>query len=252
MNRAFLLFLVPLAALALLAAGCGSSTSSASVSPGAANRESTAFAPTFDPADFTGAAIDNPYFPLEPGTTFVYGGTEEKQPSRDVVTVTHRMKTVLGVACTVVRDRLFLSGKLAETTADWYAQDKDGNVWYLGEDTKELKDGKVVSREGSWQAGVKGAIAGIIMQADPHVGDTYRQEFLKGKAEDRAQVLSLDTSASVPYGSFETAQLVKEWSPLEPNVIDHKYYARGVGLVREVTVEGPRETGELVQVTASG
>jgi hypothetical protein len=225
-----------LALALLLTSGCGSSTS-----------KHAGFRPHFDVGDFAGARIDNAWFPLIPGTTFVYHGTKDKEPARDVVNVTGETKKILGVSCTVVRDRLFLAGKLAESTLDWYAQDKEGNVWYFGEATAELENGKVTSREGSWQAGVDGAAPGVIMQADPKVGDSYQQEFFKGQAEDHAQVLSLAASVQVPAGSYSSVQLTKEWTPLEPGVIDHKYYARGVGVVKEATAKGPRESLILVR-----
>jgi hypothetical protein len=240
------MFLKPLAVALVVAAVLTAGAASSALS--ATDARGTTFTPKFDPANFSGRAIDNRYFPLKPGTVYVYRGIEEGKRSRDVVTVTHRTKTILGVKARVVRDRLFLNGKLAEDTADWYAQDKHGNVWYLGENTAELKAGKVVSTEGSWQTGVKGAKPGIIMQAHPHVGDTYRQEFLKGHAEDRARVLSRSARVSVPYGSFTKVQVVKEWSPLEPKVIDRKYYAPGIGLVKEATAKGPVETGKLVKI----
>jgi len=227
---------IVLALALLLTSGCGSSSS-----------KHGGFQPHFDAGDFSGSKIDNSWYPLNPGTTFVYHGTKDKKPARDVVNVTGETKKILGVSCTVVRDRLFLAGKLAESTLDWYAQDKEGNVWYFGEATAELENGKVTSREGSWQAGVDGAAPGVIMQADPKVGDSYQQEFFKGQAEDHAQVLSLAASVQVPAGSYSSVQLTKEWTPLEPGVIDHKYYARGVGVVKEATAKGPRESLILVR-----
>lgn len=226
---------IVLALALLLTSGCGSSSSKH-------------LGPHFDAGDFSGSKIDNPWYPLNPGTTFVYHGTKDKKPARDVVNVTGETKKILGVSCTVVLDQLFLGGELAERTFDWYAQDKEGNVWYFGEATEELENGKVTSREGSWQAGVDGAEPGVIMQADPKVGDSYQQEFFKGRAEDQAQVLSLAASVQVPYGSYSySAQLTKEWTPLEPGVIDHKYYARRVGVVKEATAKGPRESLVLVR-----
>ena len=220
----------------VLAAGCG----------GHSSKKGRAFQRRFSESD--SARVTNAWFPLRPGTTFVYRGTKDGKPARDVVTVTSRTKRILGVSSAVVHDRLFVGGQLAEETFDWYAQDKAGNVWYVGEATEELAHGKVTSREGSWQAGVGGADAGMIMQAHPRVGDAYRQEYLKGQAEDHAQVLSLSASVRVPAGSYSNVQLTKEWTPLEPDVLDHKFYARGVGLVKEVTVRGPRESAVLVSV----
>jgi hypothetical protein len=189
-------------------------------------QEQKAYAPHIDPAEFT-TKVDNHYFPLKPGTTFVYEGGQE----RDEMAVTHHTKKVMGVECVVVDDRAWEGGKLIEGTYDWFAQDKEGNVWYFGEDTKEYKNGKVTSTKGSWEAGVDGAEPGIIMQADPKVGQSYRQEYYKGEAEDMAKVQSLNASVTVPYGSFDHVLVTREWTPLEPSYDEHKYYARGVGQV---------------------
>jgi len=202
-----------------------------------------------DPADFVDR-VDNRYFPLTPGTTFVYEGeTEDGEAVRIEDYVTHETKQILGVTCVVVRNRVIENGDLVEETFDWYAQDKDGNVWYFGEDAKEYEAGVVVSTEGSWEAGVDGAMPGIIMEANPQVGDFYRQEYYKGEAEDMAEVLSLTESASVIYGSFDNLLMTREWTPLEPGVVEHDYYAPGVGLILEVMVEGGSERVELVEIT---
>jgi hypothetical protein len=198
------------------------------------------------PADFA-ARVDNPWFPLRPGSTYTYRGVKDGQASRDVVTVTAAVKTIQGVRCTVVRDRLFLRGRLHERTEDWYAQDKTGNVWYFGEATAELsRSGRVVSTEGSWQSGVDGARAGIFMPAHPHRGQTGRQEYYKGHAEDHFRVLSLTASAVTPAVSSRHALLTREWTPLEPGVIDHKLYVKGIGMVLEQTVKGGDELNSLV------
>ena len=199
--------------LVLVVAGCTGSS-----------QAEKAYAPHIKPADFT-TTIDNEYFPLKPGTTFVYGGGAE----RDRMTVTHHTKKVMGVECVVVDDRAWEEGKLVEKTYDWYAQDKKGNVWYFGEDTKEYKNGKVVNTKGSWEAGLDGAKPGIMMQADPKVGDVYRQEYYPEEAMDMAKVLSLNASVTVPYGSFDHVLKTKEWTPLQPVFFEHKYYVRGVG-----------------------
>ena len=139
--------------------------------------------------------IDNPWFPLVPGTTYIYRGMKDGEPSREVLRVTHRTKVIQGVRCTVLEDRLYLSGRLEERTTDWYAQDEKGNVWYFGEETAELDErGRVTSREGSWQAGVDGAKAGIYMPAEPKVGESFRQEFYAGHAEDHFRVEDLAAS----------------------------------------------------------
>ena len=208
------------------------------------------YSPSINPSDFT-TTIDNKYFPLKPGITFVYRGKTKNATERDVMSVTHSTKQIMGVKCVVVDDRVWAHGKLSEKTFDWYAQDKKGNVWYFGENTKEYKGGKV-STEGSWEAGKDGAKPGIIMTANPKVGQTYRQEYKKGSAEDMAKVLDLNGSVKVPYSSFDHMVVTKEWSPLEPGVVAHKYYGAGAGDVKEVAVKGPLETLVLVAVKSNG
>jgi hypothetical protein len=199
-----------------------------------------------DPSRFV-AQVDNPWFPLRPGSVWIYRGVKDGQPSRDVMTVTRRTKVIAGIRCVAVSDRLYLNGRLRERTTDWYAQDRAENVWYFGEATAELdRAGKVTSREGSWQAGVGGARAGILMPGRPRVGQTGRQEYLHGHAEDHFGVVSLTASVRVPFGSFHGALLTTEWTPLDPGVLDHKLYVRGIGTVREVTVRGGDERNELV------
>jgi hypothetical protein len=210
----------------VLVAGCGGPANEAAGSSAKSGNDkaSEAYTPNIDSADFT-TTIDNEYFPLKPGTTFVYqGGTQ-----RDQMTVTHSTKKVMGVECVVVDDRAWEDGKLVEKTYDWFAQDDKGNVWYFGEDTKEYENGKVVSTKGSWEAGVDGAKPGIMMQAEPKVGQTYRQEYYPGEAMDMARVLGLNASVKVPYGSFDHVLETKEWTPLEPVLFEKKYYVRGVG-----------------------
>lgn len=198
------------------------------------------------PSDFS-ARVDNPWFPLEPGSVYVYRGVKDGQTSRDVLTVTHRTTQIGGVPCVVVEDRLYLKGRLHERTTDWYTQDKQGNVWYFGEATAVLDEqGRVTSTEGTWQAGRNGAIAGIYMPAHPAVGQSGRQEYHKGHAEDHFQVLSLSAVVRVPYVSSKQALLTKEWTPLEPGVIDHKLYVQGVGTVLEQAVKGGNERNALV------
>jgi len=195
------------------------------------------------------ARVTNPWFPLRPGTVYVYRGVKDGKAARDVVTVTHRVRTIQGAPCAVVRDLLYLNGKLEERTTDWYSQDRRGNVWYFGEATAELDTtGRVKTTEGSWQAGRNGAKAGIYMPAHPVPGRFGRQEFYKGQAEDHFRVLTRRASVSVPYTSSHRALLTKEWTPLEPGVVDHKYYVRGIGTVLEQTVRGGDERNELVSV----
>jgi hypothetical protein len=200
------------------------------------------------PAQFV-SRVDNPWFPLAPGATFVYRGVKDGEPARDIVTVTHKTTLIDGVRCLAVDDRLYVGGHLGERTTDWYAQDAMGTVWYFGEATAELDEsGRVTSTEGSWRSGVDGAHAGILMPAQPRVGRSFRQEYYKGQAEDHFQVLSTSASVRVPYTSSTHALLTKEWTPLEPDVLDHKLYVRGIGLVKEETIKGGNERAVLISL----
>jgi hypothetical protein len=198
-----------------------------------------------DPADFT-TEIDNPYWPISRGQRWVYRSDEE----RIVVTRTSRRKTVAGIAAVVLTDVVTQNGGggFVEVTKDWYAQDADGNVWYLGEDTKEYENGRVASTAGSWEHGVDGAYAGIIIPADPKSGLEYRQEYYEGEAEDVAKVLSLDATAKVPFRTFDNCLETEDTTPLEPDVVEHKYYARNVGPVLRTNAEGGGRE-ELVSFT---
>jgi hypothetical protein len=206
---------------------------------------------TIDPADFV-AKVDNPYFPLEPGTVLVYEGQSDGE--REVVTirVTGRTKEILGVTCVVVRDTVEVAGEIHEDTFDWYAQDVDGNVWYMGEDTKEFEDGEVVSTEGAWEAGVDGALPGVIMPADPQVGLAYTQEHYAGEAEDKGKILALGESVTVPEGPFEDVVVTEDWTPLEPKILERKYYAPGIGVVFEEIVKGGEGVLRLVERRSRG
>ena len=184
-----------------------------------------------DPARFV-AQVDNEFFPLVPGMTFIY--EESDNGERVEVHVTDEIREVMGVACVVVQSREYEGDELVEETLDWYAQDIDGNVWYFGEDTKEYKDGMVVTTEGSWESGVDGALPGIIMKGRPVVGESYRQEYYKGHAEDMGEVLMVGDTTRVPCGSFDGVLVTRDWSPLEPGDEEQKYYAPGVGLLLEV------------------
>jgi hypothetical protein len=222
------------------------------LAPAWADKDKT-YNPQIDPANFV-RGIDNPHFPLTPRTTFTYEAQTADGLERDVVSVTHHTKKILGVTCTVVTDKSTLDGVLEEDTLDWYAQDKDGNVWYFGEFTTAYEyddEGNLIgtSNAGSWEAGVDGAQPGIVMLADPQPGASYRQEFLAGVAEDMGAVLRLDARASVPYGDFENCLETKEWSPLEPGKIEHKFYAPEVGLVLIEELKGKTVRVELVDVT---
>jgi len=229
----------PLAIVAALVVILGGVTGTAAKTTRAATPPSS---------DFT-ARVDNPWFPLQAGTTYVYRGVKDGQRSRDVVTVTRSTVRIDGVPCVAVRDRLYLRGRLAERTTDWYTEDKRGNVWYFGEVTAELdRRGHVTSTEGTWRAGRDGARAGIYMPARPRVGQMGLQEYYRGHAEDHFQVVDRRTTVRVPYVASKQALLTKEWTPLEPGVLDHKFYVRGIGTVLEQTVRGGDERNELVSV----
>ena len=201
--------------------------------------------PDLDPANFV-ADVTNPLFPLVPGTTFVFEGDTEDGFVRVEAEVTAVRKEILGVSCIEVHVLEFIDGELVEDTLDWFAQDVDGNVWYFGEDSKEIEDGVVVDDEGSWQAGVEGAEPGIIMLAAPTVGTTYANEVAPGEAEDMATVLALDETIATPFGTFTGCLQTEDFTPLEPGVVEHKYYAPGIGLVAEVEQDGSRV--ELIAV----
>jgi hypothetical protein len=200
-----------------------------------------------NPADFTDPK-PNPYFPLREGRLLVYRGTEGGDRLRERLLVTHRTKTIVGVQTVVVIDTLHANGELAERTEDWYQSDNDGTVWYFGEDTAEYEDGKVVSRAGSWQAGAHGAVAGVIMPADPRPTNAYRQEFWPGHAEDQAWIVARSGHAHVPFGAFDRVVRSFEWTRLEPRVVSLKLYAPRFGIVAERDVAGGTEQLVLVDV----
>jgi hypothetical protein len=203
---------------------------------------------SLDPADFT-TRITNPYWPMRPGSRWVYRETDsEGARQRVVVTVTKRTKLIAnGITARVVHDVVTERGSLVEVTDDWYAQDRAGNVWYLGELTREFENGKPGSTKGSFEAGVDGAQAGIAMPARPRPGLRYRQEYYKGHAEDRARVVGLREQAEVPFGHFTRVLMTRDTNPLEPKVLEFKFYARGVGPVLAVTVSGGSDREELVR-----
>jgi hypothetical protein len=234
-----------IAAAVLLLAACGGGSNSSSELP-------TGSGPAkLDPADFT-TEIDNPYWPLSPGSRWVYQEIENGDVQRVTVTVTDRTKTIDGIEARVVHDLVTTpDGKKVEDTFDWYAQDSKGNLWYLGEDTKEYEGGKVISSEGSWEHGVDGAEAGIVVAADPKQGLTYREEYYAGHAEDAAEVLDVGAKVQVPYGRFTGAMITRNFSGIEPNVEELKYYAKGVGPVLELLVSGGAGRTELITHTKS-
>jgi len=250
----------PFICMIVLLAGCadggtGRAARSASSSGGdsvvAASTTDTAWVtPSFDPDSFV-VRVDNPWFPLVPGMVFSFAGESDEGTETGTVEVTHDTKTILGVVTTVVHDRVVVGGTLAEETWDWYAQDRAGNVWYFGEDTREYQRGKVTSTEGSWEAGKDGAKAGIVMLARPRVGAMYRQEDAPGRAEDMAKVETFAASVQVPYGSFSGVLQTAEWEPRAPGNREFKYYVKGVGVVLEMD-EHEQERIELVGVSGPG
>lgn len=223
-----------LAAAAILAVGCS---------------DSNPAGPDYNPVIPThwAATVSNPYFELAPGTTWQYTGETSEGTETITVEVLSETRQINGVTATIVRDRVFLEGDLIEDTFDWYAEDSEGNVWYLGEDSKEIENGMVVSTEGSWEWTNDGALPGIIMRADPatHIGEEYRQEFYEGEAEDWAKVVAVNQSVTVPFGNFTGCVQIEEWNGLEPVSREHKYFCREVGQVLEVSVG----SGERVELT---
>jgi hypothetical protein len=196
-----------------------------------------------NPANFV-RVVDNPYYPLTPGSRWVYeaaipnGGSE-----RIEVEVLQETRQVMGVEATVVRDTVTVDGQVVEDTRDWYAQDADGNVWYLGEEVDNYENGQIVDHSGSWEWGVDGALPGIIMWADPaaHLNEEYYQEYLQGEAEDQGQVLSVDESVTVPFGSYENVVQTYDFSALDPNITSHKFYAAGIGTIKEIELSNREE-----------
>jgi hypothetical protein len=206
------------------------------------------YMPMIDPARFV-AVVDNSYLSLRPGAKWVYEGTQDGEPEHTEVVVTSDRKEIAGISTTVVRDTVWVSGEMVEDTYDWYAQDVDGTVWYFGESVREYEDGEVVSTAGSWEHGVDGAMAGVVMPAQPTVGDAYRQEYYAGEAEDMAEVLRVDDAARVAVGSFEHVVVTREWTPLEPDIVEEKAYAPSVGKISEVQTAGGSGRAELVAYT---
>jgi hypothetical protein len=232
-------------AVLLAATACGSGgAKSSAVSPAPIHG---LYAPKIDPSNFV-AAVDNRYFPLKPGTGYHFEGVRGKTPQVDDAVVISRTVVILGVKCAVVRDTVSERGRPIERTFDFYAQDMQGNVWYMGEDSFELKNGKFAKASDSWRGGVDGAKPGIIMLARPRSGLGYRQEYYPpGEALDQARVLGFNASVKVPYGTFKHVLVTSDFSPLEPQT-EHKFYAAGVGEISEAVVKGHHEAFELVSV----
>jgi hypothetical protein len=207
------------------------------------------YRPALDPATVADR-IDNPYLPFLPGSRWVYEGTSSEGQERIEVTVLDERRPVMGINAVVVRDTVSMDGEVIEDTYDWYTQDADGNVWYLGEETAEYEDGRVVSTEGSWEAGVDGALPGVVMWARPQPGQAYRQEYYQGEAEDLAEVLTVGQPATVNGSTYDDAIVIREWNPLEPDVVEEKTYAPGVGPVLEEQTAGGDDRVVLAQFTA--
>lgn len=207
-----------------------------------------AYAPKIEPANFT-HDVTNLYFPLKPGSVLIYEGSRDDKPRRDEMTVTHETKLIMGVRCVVVRDFAMSDTALVEKTADWYAQDKDGNVWYFGEDTAEYENGAVISTAGTWMAGVDGALPGIVMKAVPRVGEGYRQEYLPGVAEDYAKVVEIGAKAEGPTGAYADVVVTEDIDLLDKTKFEHKSYAPNVGMVAtDGMVNGHHEQRKLTAI----
>jgi hypothetical protein len=234
--------------VSLLLVACGGDGDGAGSESAASTRLPEGAEPVdLNPAEFS-VEIDNPFWPMSPGSRWVYREEDgEGGVQRVVVTVTDKTKQIAdGVEARVVHDVVSEGGEPVEITDDWYAQDSDGNLWYLGERTAEYENGKAVSRAGSWEAGVDGAQPGIALPADPQIGMAYRQEHYAGVAEDEAEILSLDEQVEVPFGHFTGVLMTKDLVPPEPRVLEHKFYARGVGPVLTLDISGASGREELV------
>ena len=241
--------MVKLVAAAIVVAAAATVAVSSPWESSARSASGTSYEPALDPADFS-TTIDNPYFPLPVGRTLVYRGVKDGQTQEDRVTVTDRTKTVAeGITARVVTDVATHDGQLLEKTSDWYAQDDEGNVWYLGETTAAYLPSGKVDTSGSWEAGVHDAEPGLVMEANPQIPDAYRQDFLSGQAEDTAWVVDTSGSLTVPDGTFKNVLTSLEATRIEPGGYDRKVYAPGVGMIREEALTGATEYAELVGVS---
>jgi hypothetical protein len=247
-------FVVP-AGVAVMLSACGGSPadggSAATASPAALPSGTEAV--HLDPHDFT-TAITNPWWPMAVGDRWSYTETDADGAEQrvEVTVLDETQKVAMGIEARVVHDQVTDHGAVVEDTRDWYAQDADGNIWYLGERTAEYENGQLTSTEGSWEAGVDGAQPGIAIPAEPRPGLAYRQEYLKGQAEDAARVLSTDEQVEVPTGHYRGVLMTRETTPLEPDTTEYKFYARGIGEVMAVQTSGGTSTERLVRTTRSG
>ena len=263
---------IPLALALALVAGCGanpgtpapavtsaSQPPSASTTPSTVTPSASAHLPVgsepvdLNPADFT-AEITHPLWPMKPRTRWTYREIDVDGTVTDgvVIATTRTQKLANGITARVVRDTAREDGAIVEDTIDWYAQDSAGNLWYLGEQTAEFENGKIVSRHGSFEAGRNGAQPGIILPAHPEVGQRYRQEYLKGEAEDIGQVLATDEQIQVPAGHYRHAVLTKDTSGIEPDVVEYKLYGPGVGPALTLTASGGSSREELIKIDQAG
>lgn len=233
--------------LALLGAivGCSSGPPTESSEEATSTPDEAVYAPKIVPADFA-TGVNNPFWPLAPGAKWIYEGKTEDGLEHIEITVLDEPRVVMGVTCVTVRDTVKVDGVMVEDTLDWYAQDKDGNVWYFGEEVKNYEDSKLVDTVGSWEGGVDGALPGVTMWADPQPGAPYRQEYYAGEAEDWAKVVAVDATANVAFGSYTEVVITEEWTPLEPDLRERKYYAKGIGLVLEDALSPAKAKIELV------
>ncbi len=252
MNRRHILALAALAAIIPLASGSGfAQTTTTGATSRPVKIDLPPYNPVIDPTKFS-AKITNKYYPLTPGTVFIYEGTRDGVARRAEHTVTSETRNIMGVDCIVVRDVAVSNSEIVEKTVDWYAQDSDGNVWYFGEDTAEYKNGKVTSTHGTWMAGVDGALPGIIMQASPKLGEGYRQEYRPGVAEDYAKVVGINATTEGPMGKYENVVVTEDTDLLDVNKFEHKSFAPGVGFIGSSgLVNGHQEEIGLVKILKS-
>ena len=239
----------------LLVGACAPMAASPSSAPTQVSTEpaSNGYAVNINPADFV-AVVDNPYFPRISGDKFIYEGQTADGFERIELVILEETKVVMGVTTTIMRDTVYLDGEIREDTYDWFAQDKDGNVWYFGEDVNDYENGVVVSKAGSWEAGVDGAQPGIVMYGDPsaHVGETYLQEYYAGQAEDTADLLSVSESMEIQFGSFENVVLTYDYTPLDPNSQERKFYAEGFGTIKSINLVTGDEVNLIAYIPAGG